>query len=191
MIKDYIMASDNNKREIFRVFHVDTTAIYEYCHNNFLPVRYQAPAFTKNYWIDIVEDTENHSVVLYLRVATTDGSSIVEISIDDDTICLNPSIKPLIKKKQGRFSVAYRVNSYSGDSLLNILEKINLNMDKKSGLRTLGPIPKDTLLTRKISGVPVERERYASRFYEFDWNEKLGIKNSLELYRDLRRKYKL
>ncbi|ROL62431.1 hypothetical protein D9V86_00635, partial [Bacteroidetes/Chlorobi group bacterium ChocPot_Mid] len=83
------MATDNNKREIFRVFHVDTTSIYEYCHNNFLPVRYQAPAFTKNYWIDIVEDTENHSVVLYLRVATTDGSSIVEISIDDDTISLN------------------------------------------------------------------------------------------------------
>lgn len=100
MIKDYKMATDDNKREIFRVFHVDTTSIHEYCHNNFLPARYQLPALVRNFWIDIEENTQNKTVVLYLRIAVTDWSRIVEISIDNDTICLNPSLKQYIRKKK-------------------------------------------------------------------------------------------
>jgi len=189
MIKDYIMVTDNNKREYFRVFQEDTSKVFEYCHNNFLPARYQPPAFQRMLWIDIVDDTHNKNVSLFLRLAVTDHTGTIQVTMEEDSLILEPAIKPFVKKKKGKGSIGYLVNSYTSDILIKLLDKIAKAPEKISGLRCLGVIPKDTVETRAISGVPIVKEQYKSRFYEFDENEKLGIKNTLELYEDLKRKY--
>jgi len=192
MIRDYIMVTDDNKREYFRVFQEDTSKIVEYCHNNFLPEREQEPIFGDKIWIDVVEDVDSQKVELIFKKAVYYFETIIEINVGTDTFRLISAKKPenKIRKTVRGPKRAYRYYSYSGDDLNDILEKISLHPELISGYRSLGGKADDTLRIRPISGVPIVKEQYKSSFFEFDDYEKLGIKNTLELYRDLKRKYK-
>ncbi len=192
MIKDYTFVTDDNKREYFRVFQKDTSKIFEYCHNNFLPERDQEPMFGNKMWIDVVDNVNLKTVVLVFKKAVYGFEPIIEITIGRDTVQFVSTEKPEVKKRKTHKGPkrVYKYYSYSGDNIDKILEKISLQPEITAGFRSLGNMPKDTIVTRPISGVPIVKEQYKSKFYEFDENEKLGIKNSLELYRDLKRKYK-